>query len=509
MPVLPTVVIDIEPNTMDTGYGLKNIPETFSGVDVFITGGTGFMGKILIEKIVRSCPDVKNVFVLVRSQKGKSAQERITEMLSVPLFDVVRKLFPEFAKKIIAIEGDCVQLKLGLDVKNVQRLQAVQFVFHVAASVRFDDPLKKAILMNVRGTRELLDLCKTLTKLRAVVHVSTAYCNPEVFDVEELIYPAKMSWKDAIRYAEQLDDEIFETLTLKLTNFAINTYTFTKGLAEQICKDYSDEIPLTIMRPSVVTNTEREPIPGWIDNFSGPTSLLIGGCTGVLRVIWLKLDKHINCIPADVCIKSFIIAAWKRANCSSKHSLDVYNCAVDHIKSYTYRFFCCEAMPIYYKIPYTSAWYKPGYVSSAHQSVYLALFILLQLPPALIVDFVQRLQNKHRKIFKLLRAGFQATMALKHFTHNEWQINNKNFRNLSNELLRQDRKDFSLDHITESLMEYFRISTLGSRRYLLKDPDHTIPAAIKQLKRYHVIDDTLKVLLVGVFFWFVYCVSLK
>ncbi|XP_055600063.1 fatty acyl-CoA reductase 1-like [Uranotaenia lowii] len=484
---------------MDTN-GLKNIPESFSGVDVFITGGTGFMGKILIEKIVRSCPNVNNVFVLVRSRKGKSGQERISETCSVPLFDLVREKFPEFMEKIIAVEGDCIELKLGLSSENIQRLQAVQFVFHVAASVRFDDPLKKAVLLNVRGTRELLDLCRSMPKLRAVVHVSTAYCNPKVFEVEERIYPAKFSWKDAIRCAEQVDEDVFETLAPKLTNFAVNTYTFTKGLAEQVCKDYSDVIPLTIVRPSVVTNTEFEPIPGWIDNFSGPTSLLIGGCTGVLRVIYLNLDKHINCIPSDVCIKSLIAAAWKRANSSAKDTLHVYNCAVDHVKSYTYGYFCVDAKYIYYKTPYTAAWYKPGYICTANQTLFIILFALLQVPPALFIDMIQKFQNKPRKFFKLLRAGFQASMALRHFTHNEWQIETENFKKLSNELHELDRKDFSLAHITTSLKKYFETSTIGSRRYLLKDPDHTIPAALKQLKRFRLVDNVLKLLIgVGLF----------
>lgn len=48
-------------------------------------------------------------------------------------------------------------------------------IFHVAANVRFDIDLKGAILSNVKGTREMLELGKACTKLRAYVHVSTAY----------------------------------------------------------------------------------------------------------------------------------------------------------------------------------------------------------------------------------------------------------------------------------------------------------------------------------------------
>ena len=64
---------------------LKSIPETFAGVDVFITGGSGFMGKVLIEKLLRSCPDIGKVFVLLREKKGKSSDERVQDLVGVPV----------------------------------------------------------------------------------------------------------------------------------------------------------------------------------------------------------------------------------------------------------------------------------------------------------------------------------------------------------------------------------------------------------------------------------------
>lgn len=64
---------------------LKSIPETFAGVDVFITGGSGFMGKVLIEKLLRSCPDIGQVFVLLREKKGKSSGERVQELVKIPV----------------------------------------------------------------------------------------------------------------------------------------------------------------------------------------------------------------------------------------------------------------------------------------------------------------------------------------------------------------------------------------------------------------------------------------
>ena len=61
------------------------IPEFYSGRDVFISGGTGFMGKVLIEKLLRSCPTINRVFVLLRTKKGKSINERIDEIKNTPV----------------------------------------------------------------------------------------------------------------------------------------------------------------------------------------------------------------------------------------------------------------------------------------------------------------------------------------------------------------------------------------------------------------------------------------
>ena len=62
--------------------GWPSIGEFYSHKDVFITGATGFMGKCLVEKLLRSVPDIGRVMVLVRPKKTKSVQDRISDMLS-------------------------------------------------------------------------------------------------------------------------------------------------------------------------------------------------------------------------------------------------------------------------------------------------------------------------------------------------------------------------------------------------------------------------------------------
>lgn len=61
------------------------IPDFYSNRDVFITGATGFVGKVLIEKLLRSCPSINKVFLVLRTKRSKSIEERLEEIKNTPV----------------------------------------------------------------------------------------------------------------------------------------------------------------------------------------------------------------------------------------------------------------------------------------------------------------------------------------------------------------------------------------------------------------------------------------
>jgi fatty acyl-CoA reductase len=83
------------------------------------------------------------------------------------LFEKLKAEQPGFTEKVLTVEGDCTQLGLGLSPGDRQCiLEHVHIVFHVAASVRFDEKVQKATAINVVGTREVLLLCQDCPNIK-------------------------------------------------------------------------------------------------------------------------------------------------------------------------------------------------------------------------------------------------------------------------------------------------------------------------------------------------------
>lgn len=307
-------ILDENHNEPEWSKNAPSIPEFYAEQEIFVTGGSGFMGKVLIEKLLRSCPDLKTIFVLLRPKKGKPIEERLSAIVELPLFAPLRKSNPNVLEKLIPIVGDVAEPQLGLSSRDLVRMKDVSIIFHSAASVRFDDSLKYAVFMNTRGTREIINFAQTLNNIKVVMHVSTTYSHPELRFVGETIHEPYVDWRRTIKICENIDEETLNLFTQKYTSFMPNTYTFTKALAEQIVDDHKDKLPLVMFRPSIVISSMKEPFPGWIDNFNGPVGLLVGSGLGITRTMYCNPDNIADFTPVDICIKAMIIAAWKRAH---------------------------------------------------------------------------------------------------------------------------------------------------------------------------------------------------
>jgi fatty acyl-CoA reductase len=91
--------------------------------------------------------------------------------VSVACFQLFGKLKAQvdsatLSRKVVVIPGDVTMPELGLSASNRQLLiDRVSIIFHAAATIRFDEPLKRAVLINTRGTKLMLELAQDMKKL--------------------------------------------------------------------------------------------------------------------------------------------------------------------------------------------------------------------------------------------------------------------------------------------------------------------------------------------------------
>lgn len=91
----------MEPGKDDNADAPDRIAETFTGRKILVTGGTGFLGKVLIEKFLRCLPKIAQIYMLMRPKKGKDPKQRLLEILDSPVsFNCHRFFaFPKHAKR--------------------------------------------------------------------------------------------------------------------------------------------------------------------------------------------------------------------------------------------------------------------------------------------------------------------------------------------------------------------------------------------------------------------------
>jgi fatty acyl-CoA reductase len=61
------------------------VQHLFRGAGVLVTGSTGFLGQLLLEKLLRTCPGIKTMFLLIRPKKEKTEEKRFAQIFEEPV----------------------------------------------------------------------------------------------------------------------------------------------------------------------------------------------------------------------------------------------------------------------------------------------------------------------------------------------------------------------------------------------------------------------------------------
>ncbi|XP_030937158.1 alcohol-forming fatty acyl-CoA reductase-like isoform X4 [Quercus lobata] len=97
-----------------------------------------------------------------------------------------------------------------------------------------------------------------------------------------------------------------------------NTYVYTKALGEMLLEQFHQNLPLAIVRPTMVTSTYKEPFSGWIEGARTIDGVITAFGKGRLKSFLGHPNSILDVIPADMVVNSIIMAMVTHANKSSQ-----------------------------------------------------------------------------------------------------------------------------------------------------------------------------------------------
>ncbi|XP_049638844.1 fatty acyl-CoA reductase 2-like [Suncus etruscus] len=472
----------------------------YEGKSILITGATGFLGKVLLEKLLRTSPDFRVIYILVRPKAGQTPQQRVDQMLSCKLFDKVREACPNVCEKIRAIYADLNHQDLDISKEDMQELlESTNIVFHCAATVQFNESLRKAVQLNVIATQKLLHMANQMPSLEAFVHISTAYSNCNLKFIDEVVYPCPVEPRQIITSLEWLDDAIIDEITPKLLGDRPNTYTYTKALAEMLVQTEGRNLNMAIVRPSIVGATWQEPFPGWVDNMNGPNGLIVTIGKGLVRSMNLSPRAVADIIPVDIVANLILSVGWYTAVHRPK-STRIYHCTSGTINPCKWGELVKNFMVTLEKIPLERPLRIPKTIFAIRNLFEECWDAINHFGPAIIFDLFRRLTGRKPRFLNLMNRILKANAMLEYFTAQSWEWSMNNTEMLMAELGPKDQQMFNFDVQHLNWKEYVENYVLGVKKYLLKEDISEIPKVKKHLKKLRNIEylfNTVLILLIS------------
>jgi alcohol-forming fatty acyl-CoA reductase len=351
--------------------GPISVLEKLANRHILLIGVTGFIGKVWLVDLLENIPNIGKITLLIRRNRTTSAQRRFEKIVEEsPAFDPLQerhghRLGAFLAEKLEVVEGDVSLPGLGLDEAAQVRLgKSLDLIVNSAGLTDFNPDLRDAVSSNVDSATYLTEFLRK-SHHAGLMHLSTCYVvgmrdgrvteelkanyNPAddpQFDAEREID----SLRETIRRVEERSEspELDKALRRqalgrggneseapaaelegvlkrnrarwarnRLTRVGLrraqhlgwpNTYTFTKSLGESVLARRGSDLPIAIVRPSIVESSERSPFTGWNEgiNTSGPLSYLLGTN---FRQLPSNERKCLDVIPVDMVCRGMTLIA--------------------------------------------------------------------------------------------------------------------------------------------------------------------------------------------------------
>ncbi|KAJ4828045.1 hypothetical protein Tsubulata_028115 [Turnera subulata] len=321
--------------------------------NILVTGATGFLAKIFVEKILRVQPKIQKIYLLLRAADDKSASQRLqNEIIEKDLFRVLKEKwgsnFNSFiTQKIVLVPGD-ISLGEDLGVKEPksrdEMWSQLDVIVNLSATTNFDERYDIALITNTFGAKHVVCFAKKCIKLQLLVHKAG------------LIPETPYTFKDTISGVSGLDiDEEKHIVQKKLSELRIEEAT-DKAITEAM-KDLG----------------MKRTIDGFILTYA----------KGRLPFFLADPNTVVDLIPADMVVNAMLVAMVAHAN---QPSLTIYQIGTSKKNPITYGDFRDYKVSYFKRKPWIGKDGQPvkvgrikilGSVTSFH--IYVAFHYLLPL----------------------------------------------------------------------------------------------------------------------------------
>jgi len=340
-----------------------SIADALDGQRIAITGGTGFLGTALIERLLRRAPGCELVLLIRPSQRRTVAQRAQREIFRNDAFDPLRAQLAGtdepfdamIARRVQVIAGDVGSDGLRLDDEGRALLATCDTVVHSAATVSFDSPLDLAVEVNLLGPSRIAAVLHEICdpdRYPHLVAVSTCYvagnrkgsAPEEPVDASAFWFP--VDWRDEVAAARRtradaeaesrtpemlarfrrsarkelgaagtpllaskteqhraswVGDQLVEAGRSRAASLGWpDAYAYTKALGEKALFEQRGDLPVSVVRPAIIESSLAEPTPGWIRGFRMAEPVIISYARGLLREFPGVPEGIIDVIPVDL-----------------------------------------------------------------------------------------------------------------------------------------------------------------------------------------------------------------
>ncbi len=496
-----------------------------------LTGGTGLLGKVLLERMLSHLPDMASVYVLVRpkprpgvapvSIDARLRQEVFDSQIFDPLKERLGGEFDTlFDSKVHAVAGDVALDRLGLDPGDYQRLQGeVDIIINCAAVVSFDAPLDRAVGLNTLGPRRMVEFARGC-KDPFFAQVSTCYVNatrkgpiPEQlpdptrsvghvrglpqpdYDVESELEAILAKAKSVRGTKPSVSRAEAERLDREMSKIGMawahrrgwqDVYTFSKAMGEQMFVRNIGGVKGAIIRPAIIEGAWKAPVPGWLNGFRMLDPLIVAYGRGRMIDFPGKRDGILDIIPVDMvanAILAIIARAWESG------SPEVYQIASGMENPITLEGFADQVDEYFQNNPFPTSGEEngktrkltkptfpptPKFLRRIRSRYMLPLQLVLTMTaPLSFAPGMRRVRSKLKSRMFSLERLYQYGRLYGPYAEAECKFLTGNTRSVMEALHQGDREDFDFDIGSLDWRAYLQEAHIpGVKRYLLgMDPE--------------------------------------